>query len=486
MHSDHGIKRKGLLGIIYFLGNSSYAAALGLVANLIFTIFLSPAEYGLYFIVLSIIAIFNYFTDLGLAAALIQKKDAREEDFYTAFTIQFVLIAAVTALGLVLTPIFIRFYHLAASGIHLYLAMLFSLFLLSFKSVPSTRLERKLDYGKIVATTAVESTVFYGISIVMMLLGYRVYALVAAIVVRSLVGMSLIYWFTRWQPRFYFKPQIARSILNFGLPFQANVLLAFVKDDLLNLYMAQRLGLSGIGYVGWAKKWAEAALRIIMDNVNRVLFPVFSKFQDDPAKVKKGIEKLLFYNALVLMPILIGSYLTMPFFIQIIPKYQKWNLAMPAFNWFLISSLLVSFASPLISVFNSLGRVRISVQFMLLWIVLNWTVVPYFIGLYNYTGVGMAFALNACVFILVWRRMRQVVPVDFLTALRTPAVASLLMLVIVKFSQLWLESVYLNLAVTVTLGVAVYSITILALTRGAFVKEIMQLLVPEKAEQKQS
>ena len=39
MDSDH-VKSRGLRGILYFLGNSSYAAALGLVANLFFTIYL--------------------------------------------------------------------------------------------------------------------------------------------------------------------------------------------------------------------------------------------------------------------------------------------------------------------------------------------------------------------------------------------------------------------------------------------------------------
>ena len=214
------IKRQGLLGILYFLGNSSYAALLGLAANLIFTIFLTPAEYGLYFIVLSLIAILNYFTDLGLAAALIQKKEPKEEEFYTAFTIQFLLISLVVILGLLILPFIKNWYQFNQMGEHLYLAMLFSLFCLSFKSVPSVRLERKLDYGKIVLTQAVENTFFYGLSIIFLLLGLRIYALVIGIIVRSLVGVSLIYYFTRWKPKFFFSLSHAKGILSFGLPFQ--------------------------------------------------------------------------------------------------------------------------------------------------------------------------------------------------------------------------------------------------------------------------
>jgi O-antigen/teichoic acid export membrane protein len=473
------IKRKGLIGIIYFLGNSSYTAVLGLAANLIFTIFLTPAEYGLYFIVLSLIAILNYFTDLGLAAALIQRKDPQEEEFYTAFTIQFALVSIIVVLGAVATPLIARLYNFDHTGVALYAAMLFSLFLLSFKSVPSTRLERQLDYGKIVLTQAVENTFFYGVSIVLMLTGFRIYALVAAIVVRSILGVTLIYYFTRWRPRLFFSAKLAKGILSFGIPFQSNVFLAFIKDDLLNLYLANRLGLSGIGYVGWAKKWAEAPLRIIMDNVNRVLFPVFSQFQDNPEKIKKGIEKLLFYNALVLLPTLLGAYLVMPYFVEVIPKYHKWVGAVPSFNFFLISSFLVSLASPLINIFNSLGRVRTSVKFMLLWIVLNWTVVPLMITAFGYTGVSIAFALNALSFVVVWWRLRQLVPVNYANSLKKPILASLIMLVSVKLSQLVVQGNFVNLLLSTTIGILTYGIAILFLTHGSFLREIRELLLPK-------
>jgi len=475
------IKRQGLLGILYFLGNSSYAAVLGLAANLVFTIFLTPAEYGLYFIVLSIIAIFNYFTDLGLAAALIQKKEPQEKEFYTAFTIQFFLISTVVLIGIAVSPIIQSFYHFDRTGLHLYLAMLFSLFCLSFKSVPSARLERKLDYSKIVLTQAVENTLFYGLSIFLLLSGIRIYALVIAIIARSIAGVFLIYYFTRWKPKIFFSYTYAKEILGFGLPFQSNVLLAFVKDDLLNLYMAKRLGLTGIGYVGWAKKWAEAALRIVMDNVNRVIFPIFSKFQTEPEKVKKGIEKLVFYNSLLLVPLLAGAYLTMPFFVQIIPKYQKWIQAVPAFNFFLLSSFFVSLYSPLISVFNSLGKVKTSVKFMLLWIALNWTVVPLMITLYGYTGVGMGFAINSLGFILVWLKIREFTPVNFFNSLKKPLAAGLVMFVSVKIVQfVWVTDTAQILVASIAIGIASYGFTILKLTKGSFVNEIKTLLTEKQ------
>jgi O-antigen/teichoic acid export membrane protein len=471
------IKRKGLFGIMYFLGNSAYSAFLGLIANLVFTIYLSPAEYGLYFIVLSIIMIFSYFTDLGLAASLVQSKNPKEEEFHTAFTIQLTLVTTIVIVGLLLTPIIIKLYSFTSPGISLYLGMIFSLFILSFKSIPSTRLERQLAYSKIVLTQVVESTTFYAISIILLLAGFKIYALTFAVIARSFVGTSLIYYFTRWVPKFTFNKKYAKRILSYGIPFQSNVLLAFVKDDLLNLFLASQLGLGAMGYVGWAKKWAETPLKIIMDNVNRVLFPIFSKFQDNKERLALMIEKVVFFSSLILMPILAGAFFTMPYMIVIIPKYIKWETALTSFNFFLLSTLFVSFTSPFINVFNAIGKVRTSVKFMLLWIALNWTVVPLMIFKFGFTGVSIAFAFNSLSFILVILKLKDYVNFQFLKAIRAPLLStSVMSLVIYIIQQILLLKPWTELLVTATVGVCVYSTMIYILTKGKFIPEIINTL----------
>ncbi|PJE62577.1 hypothetical protein COU88_04240 [Candidatus Roizmanbacteria bacterium CG10_big_fil_rev_8_21_14_0_10_39_6] len=474
------IKQKGLFGVMYFLGNSTYSAVLGLVANLAFTIFLKPAEYGLYFIVLSIMTIFGYFTDLGLAASLVQKKDPKEEEFYTAFTIQLVLVTSVVLLGFLLAPLIVHIYHLSHAGIALYRAMLISLFVLSFKSIPSTRLERHLEYSKIVLTQAIENTIFYTISIALLFSNFGIYALAIGVIVRSLIGTFFMYYFTRWKPRLAFSKDHARSILKFGIPFQSNVMLAFVKDDLLNLYLAARLGLTNFGYMGWGKKWAEAPLRIILDNTNRVLFPILSKFQDQKDKVAGMIEKNIFYNSLILMPVFAGAYFAMPLFILVIPRYQKWEIAITSFSFFLLSSLFVSFITPCINVFNAIGKVKTSVGFMLLWIFLNWLTVPLLVTSYGFSGVSIAFAINSLSFVLVLYELKKYVHFRFLRAIYHPLIATFCMVLMLWALSFVQFSPTLKLMATIVLGAGTYIFVILSITKGVFIKDIVTILRTKK------
>ncbi|MCR4329728.1 MAG: oligosaccharide flippase family protein [Candidatus Roizmanbacteria bacterium] len=475
------IKQKGLFGVIYFLGNSTYSAILGLAANLAFTIFLKPAEYGLYFIVLSIMTIFGYFTDLGLAASLVQKKDPKEEEFFTAFTIQLALVTSVVLLGFLLTPLIIYFYHLSSEGIALYRAMLISLFVLSFKSIPSTRLERKLEYSKIVLTQAIESTFFNVVSVAFLFSNFGIYALAIGLVARSFVGTFFMYYFTRWKPKLLFSKEHARSILKFGIPFQSNVMLAFIKDDLLNLYLAARLGLTNFGYMAWGKKWAEAPLRIILDNTNRVLFPILSMFQDQKDKVAGMIEKNIFYNSLILMPVFAGSFFAMPIFVQAFPGYQKWEIAISSFSFFLLSSLFVSFITPCINVFNAIGKVKTSVGFMLLWIFLNWFTVPLLVTTYGFTGVSIAFAINSLSFILVLYELNKYVHFRFLRAVYHPLIATFYMVLMLWALSTVQFSPTLKLVATFALGAGTYIFVILSMTKGEFIKDIITILRTKEA-----
>ncbi len=139
-------------------------------------------------------------------------------------------------------------------------------------------------------------------------------------------------------PRLGISKNSLKQLLSFGLPFQASSFLALFKDDLITLYLGKVLGFEALGYIGWAKKWAEAPIRIIMDNLSRVLFPVISRLQHDTGKIGRLIEKNLYYQTLLLAPIMVGLAILMKPAVMIIPKYNKWLPALPAFYLFSLSA----------------------------------------------------------------------------------------------------------------------------------------------------
>ena len=131
------LKKNSIVSVLSLFFQSGYTAVLGLVANLVVTILLSPAIFGMYVTVLSIISVLNYFSDIGLAASLIQKKEANEHDFKTTFTVQQSLIVLIVTIGFLITDIVMNFYKLPIEGKYLYWSLLVGFFLSSLKTIPS-------------------------------------------------------------------------------------------------------------------------------------------------------------------------------------------------------------------------------------------------------------------------------------------------------------------------------------------------------------
>ena len=143
------IKKRSIRGIFALTYRTLAVQVLGFAANFILTIFLSPSVFGVYFVVSAAIAFLSYFSDIGLAAALIQKKDEiSDDDLKTTFTIQQILVVLVVLISLLASGFIKSFYSLDSSGIFLFQALVIAFFLSSLKTIPSIILERKLEFIK--------------------------------------------------------------------------------------------------------------------------------------------------------------------------------------------------------------------------------------------------------------------------------------------------------------------------------------------------
>lgn len=471
------IKQKGITSAMSLFFQSGYSAVLGLVANLVVTILLSPTIFGMYITVLSIISLLNYFSDIGLAASLIQKKDVEEKDFQTTFSIQQFLIILILCLGYAGTQFVISFYKLPKEGMYLYWALLGGFFFSSLKTIPSILLERKIQFQKIVLVQIIENTVFYLVVIVCAILKFGLSSFTVAVLLRSIVGVIAIYIISPWKPSIGISKNSLRVLLKFGVPFQASSFLALFKDDLIMLFLGKVVGFAGVGYIGWAKKWAEAPIRIIMDNITKVLFPVISRLQQDKERVKQLIEKILFFQTALLAPIIFGMALTMNHVIQIIPKYGKWLPALPLLYLFCFSAFLASFSSPLLNLTNALGKAKIPLFFMTVWTIVTWILTPILTYFFSYLGFALTIAFVSLSSVFVIYQTQTLVGFRFIHTIYKPIISACIMALVIILVKFFLPTHISILIVSIILGVVTYLFSLSFLFRINLIKELRQLCI---------
>ncbi|MCL5113772.1 MAG: oligosaccharide flippase family protein [Patescibacteria group bacterium] len=467
------VARRSIRGVFALVSRTFTLQIIGLIANFLLTIFLSPSIFGIFFVVSAAIAFLSYFSDIGLAAALIQKKEAiTNEELRTTFTVQQILVVSAVVLALCLSGFVKSFYRLDEQGILLFQALVISFFLSSLKTIPSIILERNLRFEKLVIPQIIENLFFSITAVILAAKGFGISSFTFAVLARGISGVMAIYIISPWKISFGFQKTAAKKLLSFGIPFQANSILALIKDDLLIIYLGRVLPLAQVGYIGFAQKWAFIPLRLIMDNVIRVTFPSFSRLQNDKGILGKAIEKSIFAACFLIFPALMGLVVLAPYFIGLIPKYTKWEPAVFSLSFFAINAALSSVSTPLTNALNAIGKIKITLYLMVFWTAATWIMTPLAIAIFGFNGVSFASAFIALSVVVVVVISKRFIKFTVFRILINPILAAIFMGGVIYFLGPLVIRNVVTLILMIVLGAVIYFSTMFVLAKNEILSDI--------------
>lgn len=465
------VKRRSISGVLALISRTFIIQIISFVATLALTIFLDPNTYGIFYLVSSVVNFLGYFSDIGLAAALIQKKEGiTKEDLATTFTIQQILVVSLLILLFLVSPLIRTQYRIDQAGMYLLYAMGVSLFLSSLKTIPSIMLEREIKFNKLILPQVLETLTFNALAVILAWQGFGVTAFTFAVLGRGVVGLIAMYLVYPWRPSFGINRASLKHLLRFGLPYQANTFLAVLKDDGMTIILTKFIGTQGLGYIGWASRWAGLPLRIVMDNLTKVSFPTFARLQHDKEKLAHAVEISLKYMCLLAFPILAGmGFVALPM-THLIPRYAKWLPAIIPLYLYLYNSAWASISTSLTNLLNATGHIKSTFKLMLMWTGLTWLTMPFLAIKLGYMGVAYATGLIATSSIVTIFMAKSHVNFNIFTIIRTPLSATFLMSAFLFFTSRFITSFPL-LAVIILSSIALYTLAIFFLEGKSFFTE---------------
>lgn len=426
------VKERAVKGVAVLTGRTFLLSTLSLVATGFLTVFLDPDQYGVFWIVSAIVNFLAYFSDVGLAAALIQKKEAvGDKDLKTTFTVQQGLVLLLLVIIFLGTPLFQNIYGLSYEGKLLLYALAASLFMSSLKTIPSVLLERELAFGKLVIPQVLENLAYNLTAVYFAWQGFGVRAFTYAVLIRGVVGLISMYLLKPWMPGFAFSKKSLKKLLTFGVPYQANTLLATFKDDGMTAVLGGILGPAGVGLLGWAQKWGQAPLRFFMDHVIKVTFPAFARMQDEKEHLKRSLTRSIFFICFLVFPSIVGLILVAPLLTQIIPRYEKWEPALLALSIIGINTVFAAVTTQLTNLLNSIGKIKITFKLMVMWTVLTWIFVPGLAYLYGVTGAAAGYAIVSASSVIAIYIARKYVRFSLKDSVLWPGLAATVMGILV-------------------------------------------------------
>ncbi len=410
---------------------------------------------GIFNIATAVVSFFAFFSDVGLAASLIQKKDSVTfDDIKTTFTIQQGLVAILSILIILSAPMLGSFYNLDNDGIWLIRILGFGFFLTSLKVIPSVMLERQLNFSPLVLVEVIETLIFNAVLIAMVFLDYGIWSFSVASLARGFIGVVMIYILAPVKIGLGIEAVAAKNLLSFGVPFQLNSILALLKDRLVPLVIARMIGTAGVGYVTWAQALALLPLEI-MNVIIRVTFPAFSRLQHDKQNLSKLVNESLFITSLLVYPILFGIAAILPSMVAFVVS-PKWQPAVQSFYFFAFSTYWAVISTTFTNTLNAIGSIKITLKLMIMWTALTWILTPILTYQYGFVGVGLASFLISFTSVLTIIAIKKVLVVNVLDGIFLPTAASMVMSMIVYFYSDRFVRNWWGIVIAAALGGAIY------------------------------
>ncbi|EKE14460.1 MAG: hypothetical protein ACD_12C00495G0004 [uncultured bacterium] len=163
------------------------------------------------------------------------------------------------------------------------------------------------------------------------------------------------------------------------------------------------------------------------------------------------------------------------------PNYfAKWQVALISFYFFSFSALFVSLYSPLISLFNAIGKVKLTLTVMVILTGLNWLFIPPLIKLFGFQGISIAFFIISFAFIFVFIKAKSTVDFSLKNAFGGPIISSMVMVVYLVLIKFWVSKFLTNNILLTSLAIVgsalVYFSIIYRIKGRALLDEIKDLI----------
>jgi O-antigen/teichoic acid export membrane protein len=285
------LKTRALQSSAWTLGGFGASRGLRLVNHLILAWLLTPQIFGLMALVKVFMQGLGMFSDIGIGPSIIQNKRGGDPAFLnTAWTIQIIRGFTLWIITCILAGPF-AWWYAQSDPVASQLAYLLPVAALvavieGFNSTALFTLNKELRLGRVTLLELGTQVVSLSVMIVWALLQPTVWAMVAGGLAGSLARMIASHFIVPGHRlRLQWDRESRRELFKFGRWIFLSTMFTFLALNLDKLVLGKILTLAELGLYGIALVFAKAALDVASRLGSAVMFPVYSKYQDQPGRL---------------------------------------------------------------------------------------------------------------------------------------------------------------------------------------------------------
>lgn len=318
---------------------------IGFILSIIIARIVSPSSYGLIVMIQVFLSFSQIFIDGGFANALIQKKERTEIDYYTVFLFNMVVAIGLYFVFFFAAPFIANFYNepqLTDLTRVISLNLIFS----SLSIVQKARLTIALDFKTQTKAGILAVLISGNCGVICAYSGMEVWALVVQGLVSQIIISMALMWYSHWLPKLQFSIESFKKMFSYGSKLMANNLITGIYINLANLIIGKRYSAADLAYYNRGFTLTQFPSTNIAEVMNRIIFPVLTRLQDDRQKLIEAYTKYLHLSNYIILPLMMLLLVLAHPLIEVLLT-EKWLPAVPyiriyCLNFMLYATLLQS------------------------------------------------------------------------------------------------------------------------------------------------
>jgi O-antigen/teichoic acid export membrane protein len=350
-----GLRKRLTVGAIWTAGGRLVINLVGLASTLVLARLLTPADFGLVAIATVVFTIASAFTELSMASALIQHRDPQREHYDTAWTISVLrALTVAAALGISAYPVAVAYGDMRLIGIMCLLGI--AAFIGGLLNPKLVDFRRQLSFQQEMLTEFVKKAVGFVVGVCIAYWFRSYWALVIGSFAAQVAGLVLSYVLIPFVPRFSLKHWHSLFSFSGWLALSSGLNAINYRGD--QLAIGAVLGTEQLGQYSVGDNLASLPVRESTAPLAYLLFPAFSRLQDDPERLREAFLRSQRLFVATALPVGIGLSLVAEPLVQLVLGAQ-WALAATVIQVLSTVVAVHAFSTPLSSTAMALGQTRL-------------------------------------------------------------------------------------------------------------------------------
>jgi len=358
------LKRKMLNAITWTTIDRFGQQSVQFIIGLVLARLLSPDDFGLIGMVMIFVGLSSVLVDGGFGQALIRKEKPSQTDYSTIFFLNFGVSVFLYLILFFLAPYISLFFNqprLTNISRVLFLSIIFyALYFVQYVIIIKEVIYKSLAKVNITATI-----ISGGVGVLLAMRGAGVWALVVQQISYHIIRLILFFIIQKWRPILSFSFSVIKEFWTFSIHLLGTSVLNVIFNNLYSVLIGKFYPLKQVGFYTQANKLSETVNYSFQQILQGGTYPLLVRIQNDEERYRRVYRTMVHTISIFIFP-LIFTLITVSKPLILILLSEKWSATIPLFQLLCLANIFTPFYGLNISVLNSRGESKKSLQLELI------------------------------------------------------------------------------------------------------------------------